>query len=471
MKKKYKELVHNTSIFALGTFGSKILIFLIVPLYTHVLSTSEYGEIDLITATISLLIPFATMLIYEAAIRFLVGKESDEKTIFNNCVFVFVLGLILSIVLSPIILLLLGMIKYFLIFYILLALSAYNTIFGQFLRASGDNWAFSLSGIMNTFFTVFLNLLFLVIFKWGINGYLYALIIADIISDVYIFIKCSTTKKINLKYVNFDVLKKMLVFSLPLVPNNIMWWIMNAGDKYVINYFLGNSANGIFSISYKIPTIITMIFSIFMQAWQVSAIKESNDKERNAFYKDIFNFISIILIVASLLMITFIQPLFILIIGKDFISAWKFVPLLSVSTLINCYATFAGVVYIINKKSFRSFFTTFVGALTNLILNYILIRYIGLYGVAIGTLIGYLVVMIIRFIDYKESFNINLFSNKFLLLQLIVIIDAIQYTCLNNMIKYVLSFIFVIMVLFVFRNDILKIINMIFKKNISKKGR
>ncbi len=464
MEKKYEKLIKNTSIFAIGTFSSKILVFLIVPLYTYVLSTTDYGIIDLIISSISLMIPFTTLLIYEAAIRFLVGKESNEKTIFNNCIFIFLIGCISSICFSPIILYFLKLSHYSTVFIVLLILTNYTTIFGQYLRANNDNWSFSISGIINTLCTVSLNLIFLLILKKGIVGYLWALLLSQLITSIYIFIKSKTLKLLNLKCINFKYLKKMLVYTLPLIPNNIMWWIMNAGDKYVINYYLGASANGIFSISYKVPTIITMLFSIFMQAWQVSAIEEKVNNSENTFYKIVFEYISVILIAFTSVLIVFIEPLFKIIISNEYISAWKYVPLLCVATLLNCFATFAGIVYIIEKNSKKSLHTTFIGATINLILNFLLIRHWGLFGVAIGTAVGYLSVMLLRFKDFKKFFNLSLIDFNFILALLILIADSIIYMFMNNIIKYVISFICVFIILIISRKKITNIIKKLKRK-------
>lgn len=447
----------NTLIFALGTFGSKILVFLIVPLYTYILSTSDYGKIDLITSSISLLIPFTTLLIYEAAIRFLVAKECDERSTFNNCFLVFIIGCTLSIFLSPIVLYLLNLSDYYLITICLLILTSYTTIFGQYLRAVGDNWSFSISGIMNTLFTVTLNLFFLLVLRMGIKGYLYSLLIAQLISGIYIFIKCKTIKNFNLQLINFNYLKYMLIYSIPLVPNNIMWWIMNAGDKYVINYYLGTSANGIFSISYKIPTILTMLFSIFMQAWQVSAIEERVDKARNNFYKNVFDYISLILIICTAIIIIFVQPLFQAVIGVEFLDSWKYVPLLCVATLFNCFSTFAGIVYIVEKKSKNAFLTTLVGSIVNMFFNFLLIQYFGLIGVAIGTALGYLVVMGLRFKDYKKYFSLSLIDFNYIILMIILIIDSFQYMYIDNYLKYVFSIISLLIILVISRKTIINI--------------
>ena len=466
MNKKYKSLAKNTSIFAMGTFGSKVLTFLIVPLYTHVLTTAEYGVIDLFSASISLLVPFTTLLIYEAAIRFLVAKEYDEKTVFNNCFLVFAGGSILTICLSPFLLSGLNMKEYSFIFVLLLILTSYTAIFGQYLRSIGKNWSYSISGLIVTFFIVFLNVIFLLVLKKGVVGYLYSLLIAQFASSVYIFISCDTWKNFDLKFINIDSLKNMLIYSLPLVPNNIMWWIMNAGDKYVINYYLGNSANGIFSLAYKIPTILTMMFSIFMQAWQVSAIEEREDKSRNDFYKKVFEIISLLLIICTSLIILVVQPMFVHVMGKEFVDAWEFVPLLCIATLFNCYSTFAGIVYIVNQESKKSFYTTSIGAFFNLFFNFLLIKELGLFGVSIGTAIGYAVVMYLRFRDSKRTLRVSFFSFKLLTALIILCVDSVVYIAMESNLKYIISIICIFLIVLIHSKDISVMLHKILKSKL-----
>lgn len=469
MEKKYKKLIKNTSIFAIGTFGSKILIFLIVPVYTYVLSTSEYGTIDLITSSINLLIPFTTLLIYEAAIRFLVGKECNEKIAFNNSLIIFVVGSIFSILLSLIVLHGLNLMSYYNLFVVLLILNSYTTIFGQYLRAKNDNWGFSISGIINTFFTVFFNLFFLIIVKKGILGYIYSLIISQFLSGIYILFRCDSFKQLDFKSIDYGILKKMLIYSLPLVPNNIMWWIMNAGDKYVINYFLGPELNGIFSISYKVPTLITVVFSIFMQAWQVSAIEESNEKSRNEFYKNIFNTILFLLVCCTALIIISVKPVFENIIGSDYVVSWKYVPILSLGTLFNCLSTFAGIVYIVKKDSKGSFLTTVVGAISNLLINFLLIKKMGLLGVAIGTSVGYIVVMLLRFRDFKNYFKIELIDLKTVMILLLIIFDALLYTFVNNNFRFICAMSCILLIIGISKKEIVTFLSMLKAKCIKCK--
>jgi O-antigen/teichoic acid export membrane protein len=77
MNRKNKTLIKNIGLFTLGSFGSKILSFLLVPLYTAVLSTSEYGTVDLISSTASLLMPILLLSVFDATLRF--GMDSTYK--------------------------------------------------------------------------------------------------------------------------------------------------------------------------------------------------------------------------------------------------------------------------------------------------------------------------------------------------------------------------------------------------------
>ena len=79
---------------------------------------------------------------------------------------------------------------------------------------------------------------------------------------------------------NPDLRRQMLRYCIPLIPTAIFWWIMGVSDRYMVKWFLGGAANGIYAVAYKIPTILTILATVFMDAWQLSAITESSgDRE------------------------------------------------------------------------------------------------------------------------------------------------------------------------------------------------
>lgn len=456
---KYKKLAKNTAIFAVGNFSTKILSFLIVPLYTYVLTTEEYGRIDLFVTTLSFLVPIMTLSIQEALIRYLLGKEVDENTAISNCWAVYIVGAVISVLLFPLYRLYLKDENISLIFTILLLFNSFNAIFTHYLRSIGRNIAYTIKGIIDTIVLLSFNVIFLIFMHLGMMGYLYSMAISQLVGCVYLLFVGKLWNKLNLKHLNYRVLKKMVRFSMPLIPNSLMWWIMSAGDKYIINYFLGDSANGIYSLSLKIPTIITMLYSIFFQAWQMSAIEENDSKEREEFYSTIYRLTNALLIGIVALIIIGIKPLYVLVMNNNFATAWVYVPILSIATAFNCQSSFFGVVYTTAEKTTRAFGTTALGATMNLIFNFALIKPLGLQGVAVGTCMGYIVVALVRARDAKKEINMDFDIKRTFLAVAIVFIQSIITIYIGNIGIIVVGIISISLLVKIYYYEICEIVN------------
>lgn len=465
---KYSYLIKNSLIFAVGTFGSKVLQFLIVPLYTYVLTTTEYGIIDLFTTTVSLLIPFATLLIQEALIRFLTSREVSNQEAINIGFSVFVGSCILSIFAG------IGYAVLFnsqlaIVFYVCLVLNSYMAIFQNYLKACEKIKEFTICGLLNTFIFLFCNVMFLTVFKLGMKGYLVSLIISLVFSSIYITIKGNIIKEIDIKKLNKQIFKEMLMFSIPLIPNNLMWWIMNAGDKYIINYFLGNDANGIYSVSIKLATIVSTLFGIFMQSWQLSAIKESEDNEVVDFYNKVYVMVMALLFISSSLIIAFTRPFFLILINRSFFDANKYSPLLCVATILNCLSTFAGVIYVVNKKTKKAFSSTALGAVVNIIANLILIKNLGLVGIALGTIIGYFVVVVLRIIDMKKYINMNFDWVRTIASFLILFGVSIIYFFVDDMYIMIIGILCTMVIILLYKREFIKLVKLFLFKFVRKR--
>lgn len=451
MNKRYTKLIKNTVVFTIGSFGSKMLTFLIVPLYTFVLTTAEYGRIDLFSTTISLMIPFTTLLVQESLVRFLPAKEINPIEAASNAFVAFVGGSILTIACYPLYIYIFNFKGYVWIYIMVLILNSYNAIYGQFLRANNQVIEFSVSGIITTVTLLLGNVYFLVFLKLGMMGYIYSIFLSQVVTAIYISIVGHTWKKIFISRINIVSLKKMLVYSIPLIPNNLMWWIMNAGDKYIINFYMGDGANGIYSLAMKIPTILSIMFTIFMQAWQLSAVEEKDSMDSSYFYDSVFKVISGILIVSTTFIILGSEFLFSKAVNSDYLMAWKYVPFLCIANLFNSFSTFAGMVYTINKKSIAAFYTTFIGAITNILFNVLLIQNYGLYGVAIGTIIGYLIVFVIRYIDAKRDLGMTFVMPKIIFSVIILIIQGVVAVLVSGRLKYIFMLVSAIVIVFIHR--------------------
>lgn len=462
----YKKLAYNTAIFAIGNFGSKILSFLIVPLYTYVLTTAEYGTIDLFITSLGMVIPFSTMMVNEALIRFVLGKELTPKEAASNCFAVFLFGAFISAVFTPLYKLLFSFDEYIWIFVALLVVRTFNQIFSEYFRAVNQNIKFSIFGVIITATTLGFNVVFLVFLKLGIKGYLYATLLSAVIGALYILVFSDIFRVISFRCIDKNIIKRILKYSIPLVPNSLMWWLMAAGDKYIINYFLGDGANGLYSLSLKVPQIINMVFSLFIQAWQMSAIEVNENKDKGTFYRNVFNATSFVVALVTSGIIMVIKPLYMGVMNSSFAESWKYVPLLSVATIISCYASYFSVVYTVGTKTQKVFMTTALGAIANLSCNFVLIRPLGIQGIAIGTCLGYLAVLIVRARDMKKEMGIKFDFRRNITSFVCLLVQSIVLICVGGIVSFAVSCLAIGTIIYLYRMEMVTVINkLVLRKN------
>lgn len=457
---KYKRLVNNTLIFAIGNFGSKILTFLIVPLYTYYLTPEEYGTIDLLITTIAFVLPFLTLQFQEATMRFLAAGEIDRKTAVSNSMLIYVGGAVLLIALYPLYTRFFSSV-YALLFLVLLLAQSYNCIFAMVLRAGGQTVAYSLNGVIITFVTVALNFVFVVGCRMGVYGYFISLILAHAAASVQSTFVAKVFQNLSWRYVDAASLREMLKYCIPVIPNALMWRIMSIGDKYIILYFLGAASNGLYSIAMKIPTILAELFTIFMQAWQLSAIEENQAKDQGEFHSNVFAVVSAFGLLCASCMIAFVRPVFALLISDEFFEAWRYVPLLGIATVVSCFASFSGTVYVITKNTKKSFITTVFGAVMNLAFNFLLVKKLKLYGVAIGTVMGYLGLLVIRYSDAKKEIGLRFGGKRAVVAFLVLCLQTVAVWISVSPVCYLFNAMCIVLILMLYKVEILQCVRLL----------
>lgn len=460
----YKKLEKNVLLLTLGNFASKILSFLLVPLYTSVLTTKEYGIADLLTTSTNLILPIFSLLVYEAVMRFALDKESDKKQIFSVGLYTTVMGSVIVLIgaqffrLSPD---LNPYIWLFVLYYISLAL--YNLV-TQFIKGIEKVFVYSVSGVINTLVFILCNILFLVVFETGVEGYLLSFTIGHFIATVYAFFSCCVKKYIvSWKKIEKEYYRQMFKYALPMIPNAISWWISNSSNKYILTLFWGATVNGIFSVAFKIPSILTIVVNIFISAWQISAVEKFGSEESKKFYADIYNKYESILYIGCSCLIGVITILAKFLFANEFYQAWIYTPVITCASAFNSLAAFYGSVYTSAKKTKILFFSTFLGAGANIALNFLLIPKFGAMGAALSTLLSYIIIWFVRVIDSKRilRFKINVGRN---IAVYIVLAAEIVLICTENNPYYVVSIISVIIVCVLCRDVLIDVVKTIFEK-------
>ncbi|MDN3954784.1 lipopolysaccharide biosynthesis protein [Sporolactobacillus laevolacticus] len=411
---KYKKLAANSLIFAIGNLGSKLIALLLIPLYTYYLSTTQYGTIDLITTTLSLLLPIFTLSIYDAVLRFAMDKGYDKSAILNNALVLTLFGYLVALLMYPIFKSLFPFSHFMGLFYLYLLTECVNSSFLQFIRAIGKVTLFASVGIMSAVVVLIGNITFLVFLHLGTEGYILSLIIADLFSCLTILFAGTILPNLSIRKVSFASVKEMLVYSIPLIPNSLMWWVMGVSDRYLIAYFIGISANGLYAVANKIPSILSVVNTVFFQAWQMSAIEEAASTSKSKFYTDIFRFLSTLMLLVTSLLLVSLKFILHYCVSAEYYSAWKYVPFLLLGVVFSSFSGFLGTNYIAAKKTFGVFRTSVIGALLNLIVNLILIPTVGVNGASLATMLSFLVMWVLRVIDTKDFVTIDIKLTNFL---------------------------------------------------------
>lgn len=415
----YKKLMENSIVFTIGNIGSKLITFLMLPVYTYTLTKQEYGITDLATTTVGLLLPIVFLSISDAVLRFALDQREDKKTIFMNALVL--TNIMTGVALIVSVFLYLLNIKYSLYVCLILITQAYQQLLAQTSKAIGKQKIFAANGILLAFFTAVLNILFLVVFKMGINGFFISLILANLFSNSYLSMRIHVKYFFSKDYFRKRKLKEMLQYSVPLIPNAVAWWGTNDVNRYLILYFLGSTFNGIFAVASKIPSVINLLNSIFFQSWQLSAIEEFDKNNRNEFFSNIFKYYSQFLFLGTLVLISLSKVVMRVIVSANFYQAWRFSPFLLFATLYQCFSGLIGQVFVASKQTKNIFSTTVYGVILNIVLTIILLPIIGLQGAGIGSAASFFVVWLIRQIKVKKIMNmsvnwVNVFMNNILLL-------------------------------------------------------
>lgn len=425
---KYRYLLKNVGLMTISNFASKILSFLLVPLYTSVLTTSEYGIFDFYVTSILLLTPLLSSNILDAVIRFSLDRGNNPKDIFGiglkYCITADLICILL--VLANAWLHIIATLTMYPVYFILyFTFSLFQDLMNQFARGLEKISEVAIGGIINSIVVVSLNIFFLLYLDLGIDGYFLSYIIAFAITFIYLIVRLKVWHYIVWHKTNNPLKKEMLSYSRPLIFQNIGSWINNLSDRYIVMWLCGAAANGVYSVSYKIPSMLTVFQTIFNQAWTISAVKSYNENQDD-FYEKIYKLYNIGMVVLCSVLISLEKWVAKLLFAKEFYLAWEYAPFLIVSVVFSSMSSLLGGILIAAKKSNDIAITTVVGAAINTILNISLVLLWGPVGAAIATLISYFLVWITRVISVNKLIKIKISLKRDILAYIVLVLQSVM---------------------------------------------
>ncbi len=430
---RYKKLFSNTLILGIGTFSSKVLTILLMPLYTSFLTNGEYGIVDLLVQAANLLIPVVSLGMNTAVLRFGMDGETDRRTVLSTGLAVDFIGFGIFLLFAPLVASIPQVREYTVWIYLFVFTSMIHYLFAYFVKTLQKVRLFAVCSVIGTAITLLLDVLFLAVLKIGVVGYMLAIILSDAVCTLLLFIFAKIYRYIRPAQIKRDITRAMLKYSVPLIPTTALWWVTDVSDRYMVAWLIDEAANGLYAVSYKIPNLLILISGIFMDAWQMSVLTEKGRLERQKFFSNIFSMYQSLIFVCGSLLVVFAKVITRILVADSFYPSWQYMPTLVLATALSCFVTFLGTVYVVEKQSKLTLRDTLLGTVFNVIGNFFLIRRFGVQGAAVSTALSYALVFVIRSIKTRRFIPISWDLPRFgvsmtiLIAQCIIMIAEVPY--------------------------------------------
>jgi O-antigen/teichoic acid export membrane protein len=421
---KYRRLGKNTLLVFIGNAGAKIIGLLMLPFYTRWLSVEGYGAADIINVYASLLLGLVTACIADAVFIFPKGQPIEQqKTYFSSGLCFAFLSLVVTALLFKIasaIFIYKEISNSFTdnvwLVYGLLVSCFLQQYIQQFVRSIDKMKIYSTTGIVLTVSTALFS--FFIIPKQGVSGYVFALMLANILAAAYSAVFSGAFKYLTLKAVKKNTCVEMLKYAVPLIPNSIMWWLVNAMNRPLMEKYLGIREVGIFAVANKFPSIVSVVVSIFSISWQISVLEEFGKERYAHFFNTVFRIV-IIGLFFLFFVISFCSRLIISIFTTtDFYEAARYIPLLTLGAILASVSGLMGSNFSAARESKYFFYSSIWVAVFSVIGNLLLIPRLGIMGAAIAAPIAFMAMVVSRIVygwKYVRIQNIPLYIGMLLI--------------------------------------------------------
>lgn len=458
-------LIKNIFILGLGNILPKFTTFLTLPLLTKYLTTEQYGIYDYVLTISSLIIPILSLQIDQGVFRFLINeknKKNREIIISNTLIYILIIEIITFFICMCIFQTQGIVFKILFAFYVMFEL--FNVYLKQLVRGFRETKIYSFSTLISTIMNIICILIFVLLLNKSLNGALIAITISSMSSCFICIIFINPLKYFKFSNLNKTIIKEILAYSTPLVPNAISWWVLQASNRLIVVNFLGLTANAMISVANKIPSLINIIYSTFNLAWQESASIIENKKESEKFYSLVFDRLFEFLTGFMLIMFAFSKILFNILVDSKYQNAFVFVPYLLIAAYISCYSYYFGGILVALKQSKNIGKTSIASAVFNVFIHIVLIKYFDLYAYCIATILAYLLMTLSRAISVNKYFKIT-YNVKKIILYLLLMLISINIFCFNRVTSFGFNILISILLFSIMnRNTILLIISYIKKK-------
>ena len=404
-KNRIAFLLGNTLVFALGGLAIKAVSLVLMPLYTTALTAGEYGTAELLNSAIEIVLPLLSAGVVEALYRFSIDDDVPKDELFADSLVVLGGGVVCAGAACALGHVLWNM-EHAGSFFVLFCSVCVFKATTQLARGLGHVRRFVAYGLINALAMVVSTYLLLVRAHLGVEGYLWSFTIGYLVGGLVAFLGSAEYRLLAPFRVDRDLLRRMLVYSLPLVPNLLSWWLVSVSGRYVVLWGSGLAAAGLFTAASKMPSLINIVASVFQQAWQYSTAREINSPDRGAFFGVVMRGYSLATLTVAGLVIALNRPISRVMLQAEFAEGWRYVPLLMLVASFGVISIFFESFYQALKNSGVLMASTALGAGVNVVLGVALVPFMGPWGAGLAGAVAYMLVLVVRARDLRRRINL-----------------------------------------------------------------
>lgn len=436
---RQKDLAKNTAILTVGKVCTQCISFFLLPLYTAILSAEDYGTFDLFVTYATLLLPLINWQLDQGLFRFMLdyrGNKNEQKKLFSTLLLSSTVQNIIYVVLFICIEPFLKIENaYFLLLYVVL--QVYNALFLQFVRGLGYSIKYTIASFISASATTVLNVIALVFLRMGLQGLFVSTLTAQLLTLVYLVISSRSWEYFSLKKAQIGTFKKVGTYSIPLIPNNLAWWVVNASDRTIISHFLGTAANGIYSVANKFPNVFINFYNILNLSWTETVSLHYNDEDRDEFLTDTMTSLVKLFVAACLGIVACMPFVFPIMVNTKYSAAYNQILILMYAMLFRVLVGLYSCVYVAQKNAKKIAYTSISAAIINITVDLILINKIQVFAASLSTLVAFLSMFIVRYIDVNKTVHMRIKKPIAIGSILLSIMLIGTYYCNNKVIQFV----------------------------------
>lgn len=383
-----RRLAKLTAIFLGGSAASKLLVFLLLPVYTRVLPTAEYGYFDVTVTYVTVIAALLYVDVWVGAMRIMYMRDERAQRIgaaragllliASSTAALFSVGAIVGLIAD---------VRYLWLIVAYAASSCVREYYGYVARGLSMNAAFSVSGIVNTVVAVSLNLFLLLVLEWGISSLYVAFIVGNLTQVIWLEFRSRllTSRWDPIKLADLRVI---LWFALPLGINSAAFWLLTGWGKIVVQLQLSLSDNGLYAVGSKFGAIIVVLAGALIMAWQDILFSHKGEAAERV-YRSSARYFVLLSALGIAVCLPSISSVFPLLVGDSYRAVFDLVPGFALSATLGALNSMLGNVFYSIHRTFAVLWTTLLACVIALALTSPLVHLAGINGANAALCLGF----------------------------------------------------------------------------------